>query len=113
MKKFARYNSDIFVTVTHLGVTFSTSAVKTMNCSNVNVYFNVGKKQMAIKADANGDWNFASGERKKYVRWNVKHIINKIKTFVDTEGKRFIGQYDCDENAIIFDFNVSTPTRKR
>ena len=119
MKKtqgFTRYimvSSDIFVTVTHFGVTFSTSAVNALNCSMVNVYFNIDKKQMAIKADANGDWKFIPSKQNGYVRWNVKHLINKIQTFVDTEGKRFIGRFDPDEKAIIFDFNVSTPTRKR
>ena len=116
LQGFTRYKmvpSDLFVTVTRFGVTFSVDAVRALNCSRVNVYFNIDKKQMAVKAEKNGDWRFTPDKHNGYVRWNVKHLINKINTLVDTEGKRFIGRYDCDENAIIFDFTISTPTKRR
>ena len=111
----------IFVSVTSYGIIFSTDTVSALTASkqgsedtHVNVYFNRATKQMAIKADANGEWKFSPNRRNKYIRWNDKKLIKKMRDVAGTEieGKRFLGTYHSNENVVIFDFNRIKPIRQ-
>ena len=120
----------IFVSVTSYGIIFSTDTVSALTASStstasttskqgsedthVNVYFNRATKQMAIKADANGEWKFSPNRYNKYIRWNDKKLIKKMRDVAGTEieGKRFLGTYHSNENVVIFDFNRIKPIRQ-
>ena len=123
----------IFVSVTSYGIIFSTDTVSALTASStsststasttskqgsedthVNVYFNRATKQTAIKADANGKWKFSPNRYNKYIRWNDKKLIKKMRDVAGTEieGKRFLGTYHSNENVVIFDFNLIKPIRQ-
>ena len=115
----------IFVSVTSYGIIFSTDTVSALTasttskqesgCTSVNVYFNRATKQMALKAEADGEWKFSPNRYNKYVRWNHKTLMKKMRDVAGTEieGKRFLGTYHSDEELVIFDFSRTKPIRQR
>ena len=124
--KMVKYsNAEPFLTLTDRMLTFSKQAIDLLDSASfVHAFFDQENALFAVQAcekDSNA-FPFVKHEKmapgkQVLVRWGSKEILVPLKNLLNKkippQGLRIYGEYDEDENLIIFDINNNIPVEKR
>ncbi|MCI7685433.1 MAG: hypothetical protein MSS24_01710 [Clostridiales bacterium] len=124
LKGFEKYNMSpglAAITITPNGIGFSKTAVQRMNkCEYVVVLIDYSGKRFAVQKcgkSEEGATRFYRGQKTVAVRWNNKELTKTLCSMMNWDiGKntyKVNGDYDPEEEAIVFDLSTAEVLDKK